>query len=244
MNKRDELVNKKNEADNAYYEIHEYAVRYVTDKLTDWLMKLEIANFAKVARVSEDHANILIPRKDEGYFHDIDLYFRQDWLDRAKKRTLEMNCGTFGSFKSTDIPECRYYIVIGKLTEHLAEIEADIQSFDWQKFNELQKAHYTADNELQKYDQAVKKAEDLMKAEELRKKIRVGVKVICGKQFTYNRDTKKYEDVDEVKTIGNVTAKNILFNEDYGRRTKIEDLIQKLMSGTWKFAENGKQNLN
>lgn len=40
-----------------------------------------------------------------------------------------------------------------------------------------------------------------------------------------------------VKTIEKVTAKRVMFKEDYGKQKKLGEMLQNLVNGSWRIVE-------
>ena len=223
---REELHQKVTVARDAFKEQFDKSVKHTNQVLERWMKDLDLGDAKVNPRISNECFEICVARGDDEMYHRFDITFRKNWSEEERK--LEMNVGTFGSFSPKDVQECRYYVIVGKLVEHIAEMERDLRDFDWKTFDELQRKFYDANYQLEEFDREQKKIADDNKKSEFRRMIRIGVKVNCGKR-------NRWSETDEIKTIESVTAKNVVFAEDYGHRTKIDDLLRRLVNGDWKF---------
>lgn len=102
------------------------------------------------------------------------------------------------------------------------------------KANKLFAAHdavsaeeWKARSKFEDLEQELKAYEQNLKRDEIISKIKLGTKVIVRKP------TKWMNEV--VKTVSHITGKNILFTEDYGKRTPKDELVSNLMSGKWEI---------
>lgn len=224
---REELQQKVNVARDIFKQRFDDSVRHTNQTIERWMKDLGIDDAKVNVRNSNECFEVCVPRSDsEKYYHRFDITFRKNWNEEERK--LELNVGTFGSFSPKDLQECRYYVIVGKLVEHIAEIERELRDFDWKKYDEIQREFYDANYQLEEFDREQKKIADDNKKSEFRRMIRIGVKVNCGKR-------NRWSETDEIKTIESVTAKNVVFAEDYGHRTKIDDLLRRLVNDDWKF---------
>ena len=88
-------------------------------------------------------------------------------------------------------------------------------------------AKVTADYEERMKSMA---AEYEAKIAEIASKIVVGAKVVVRKKSDWRSEI--------AKTIEHVTEKNVLFKEDYGKRTKKDELISNILSNRWELLES------
>lgn len=109
-------------------------------------------------------------------------------------------------------------------------MEADFRSFDWAFFDRTEKAMGAEDEAVKRFDEAAAKAEYGRKAAEMLARLKPGVKVNFGKPNTWSAE-------EEVKTIEKVTAKCVMFKEDFGKQKKLVEILQNLVNGTWRIVE-------
>lgn len=194
-----------------------------------------LASYAEVFNITDEHVEIgvtLHTAEGKSKGHSFDLYFHRPWGRENESRKLEMNFGCFGSFGSDDTLAIMYCQMLNAIATSLADIQNKLLFSDEGKkaFSEYKSADHDAwkaRDEVKKLLDEQKAKEHEAKKEEVLRKIAVGTKILCGKR--YNGDPVIYE-------IEHVTSKNILFKEDYGKRTKKEVLIDNLVRGDWKFA--------
>ena len=184
---------------------------------------------AEVSRVTDSMAEIKI--KADKHSHSFEIYYHQSFGE--KSRRLKLNFGCFGSFSSDDACAVHYCEVLGHVAGILSHLEEYLLKIP--KAKALFDAYDTAHREMWRANNALKEAqrEERKHADELKKakiasKIVVGAKVVVCKKSQWHGET--------VKTIGHVTEKNVLFKEDYGKRTKKDELIANIFSNKWEIA--------
>ena len=184
---------------------------------------------AEVSRVTDSMAEIKI--KADKHSHSFEIYYHQSFGE--KSRRLKLNFGCFGSFSSDDACAVHYCEVLGHVAGILSFLEEYLLKIP--KAKALFDAYDTAHREMWRANNALKEAqrEERKHADELKKakiasKIVVGAKVVVCKKSQWHGET--------VKTIGHVTEKNVLFKEDYGKRTKKDELIANIFSNKWEIA--------
>ena len=195
-----------------------------------------LASYAEVFNITDEHAEIgvkLHTTEGKSKGHSFDLYFHRPWGREHDSCKLEMNFGCFGSFDFHDDLAIMYCQMLNAIASNLAVIEPKLLFSDEGKkaFGEYETANHDAwkaRDEVKQLLDEQKAKEHEAKKEEVLRKIAVGTKILRGKR--YNGDPVIYE-------IEHVTSKNILFKEDYGKRTKKEVLVDNLVRGDWKFAE-------
>lgn len=223
---REELQQNVEVARTAFKAEYAKAEQHTNGIVQRWLNDLGITDAKVVNTRANEYFEIGVAKDGNYRHHTFDLYFEKNW--REEERKFRMNVATFGTFAPSDLPECKYYIAVGKIAEHSAEIERDLLNFDWKRYDEVQMKFYEEKYKLENFDREQKKIEEEQKKNEFRRMIRVGAKVNCGKRH-------RWSETEDVKTIENVTAKNVVFAEDWGHRTKIEELLVNLIAGSWKF---------
>ena len=200
-----------------------------------WIGRLGFGGKLQVGSVNLGYGMSVTTIPDErGRTDDIDNWFRTDFCgaresDGSRRRSLEI------SARSTRLAPDRkadllMAIVAGKFAENIAAMEADFRSFDWALFDRTEKAMGAADEAVKRFDEAAAKAEYDRKAAEMLARLKPGVKVNFGKPHTWSAE-------EEVKTIEKVTAKRVLFKEDFGKQKKLGEMLQNLVNGTWRIVE-------
>ena len=181
---------------------------------------------AEVSRATDSMAEITI--KNDKCHRSFELYYDQSFGEKSRK--LKLNFGCFGSFSSDDACAVHYCEVLGHVAGILSFLEEYLLKIP--KAKALFDAYDNACSEAWEARHALEDAqrEELKHADELKKaeiasKIVVGAKVVVRKKSQWHGET--------VKTIGHVTDKNVLFNEDYGKRTKKDELIANIFSDKW-----------
>ena len=181
-----------------------------------------------VRNISDEHATLNII----GSRHDIDLYYYHPRGD-DKIRKLQMNFGCFGSFGKDDASARTYCETLGHIAGIMDFLEHELCFTDEAKklFDDRKNAlndYYKADSVLNSLENELKAYKDDIKKNEILAKVKVGVKIIVAKATHWNNKI--------VKTIDHITAKNILFAENYGHRTSKDELVHNLQSGKWEIA--------
>ena len=186
------------------------------------------AKVAEVSRVTDSTAVITI--KNDKHSHSFELYYDQYFGE--KSRRLKLNFGCFGSFFSDDACAVHYCEVLGHiagilsfLEEYLLKIPKAKTLFD--AYDNARSEAWEARHALENAQREERKHADELKKAEIASKIVVGAKVVVSKKSQWHGET--------VKTIGHVTDKNVLFNEDDGKRTKKDELIANIFSDKWEI---------
>ena len=184
---------------------------------------------AEVSRATDSMAEITI--KGDKHCHDFEIYYHKSFGNESRK--LELNFGCFGSFSSDDVCAVHYCEVLGHvagilgfLEEHLLKIPKAKALFD---------AYDNASSEVWNVRHALEDAqrEERNRINEI-KKAEIASKIVIGAKV---RVRKKSDWRSEIaKTIEHITGKNVLFKEDYGKRTKKDELIANILSNKWEFA--------
>ena len=184
---------------------------------------------AEVSRVTDSMAEIKI--KADKHSHSFEIYYHQSFGEKSRK--LKLNFGCFGSFSSDDACAVHYCEVLGHvagilsfLEEYLLKIPKAKALFD--AYDNARREACHARYALKDAQLEERKHADEIKKAEIASKIAVGAKVVVSKKSRWNNEI--------VKTIGHITEKNILFKEDYGKRTKKDELIANILSNKWEIA--------
>ena len=203
------------------------------DALVAYIKNLLEANIdtkvAEVSRVTDSMAEIKI--KADKHSHSFEIYYHQSFGE--KSRRLKLNFGCFGSFSSDDACAVHYCEVLGHVAGILSFLEEYLLKIPKAKalFDAYDTAHremWRANNALKDAQREERKHADEIKKSEIASKIVVGAKVVVCKKSQWHGET--------VKTISHVTEKNVLFKEDYGKRTKKDELIANIFSNKWEIA--------
>lgn len=190
---------------------------------------------AEVSRATDSMAEIAIKgdkhhRSFEVYYSK-EVYYHKPFVESSRK--LELNFGCFGSFSSDDACAVHYCEVLGHVAGILSVLEEHMLGSP--KAKALFEAYDTACSEAWSAQHALedaqseerKRADDAKRAE-FASKIAVGTKVVVRKKSQWHGEV--------VKTIEHVTEKNVIFEEDYGKRTKKDELIANILSNKWEIA--------
>ena len=184
---------------------------------------------AEVSRATDSMAEITI--KNDKHHHSFELYYDRSFGEKSRK--LKLNFGCFGSFSSDDACAVHYCEVLGHvagiigfLEEHLLKSSKAKMLFD--AYDNARREALEVRHALEDAQREERKHADEIKKAEIASKIVVGAKVVVRKKSRWNNEI--------VKTIGHITEKNILFKEDYGKRTKKDELIANILSNKWEIA--------
>lgn len=184
---------------------------------------------AEVSRATDSMAEIKI--KDDKQYRDFEIYYHRRFGNEFRK--LELNFGCFGSFSSDDACAVHYCEVLGHvagilgfLEEHLLKSPKAKALFD--AYDNASSEVWNARHALEDAQNEERKHADEIKKAEIASKIVIGAKIVVRKKSQWR---------DEIaKTIEHITGKNVLFKEDYGKRTKKDELIANILSNKWEFA--------
>ena len=184
---------------------------------------------AEVSRATDSMAEITI--KNDKHHHSFELYYDRSFGEKSRK--LKLNFGCFGSFSSDDACAVHYCEVLGHvagtldfLEKHLLKSPKAKALFD--AYDNGRREEWNARRALEDAQREERKHADELKKAEIASKIVVGAKVVVRKKSQWHGET--------VKTIEHITEKNILFKEDYGKRTKKDELIANILSNKWEIA--------
>ena len=184
---------------------------------------------AEVSGVTDSMAEITI--KNDKCHHSFVIYYDKPFGEKSRKLKLNFEC--FGSFSSDDACAVNYCKVLGHvagiispLEEYLLKIPKAKMLFD--AYDNARREAYNARYALKDAQLEERKHADEIKKAEIASKIVVGAKVVVRKKSQWHGET--------VKTIEHITEKNILFKEDYGKRTKKDELIANILSNKWEIA--------
>ena len=210
-------------------EVHAKAYDALTTHIKSVLEANIDTKVAEVSRATDSMAEIKI--KDDKHQHDFEIYYHKRYGNEYRK--LELNFGCFGSFSSDDACAVHYCEVLGHvagilsfLEEHLLNSPKAKALFD--AYDNASSETWNAQRTLEDVQREERNRIDEIKKAEIASKIVVGAKVIVR---------KKSDGRSEIaKTIEHITGKNVLFKEDYGKRTKKDELIANILSNKWEFA--------
>ena len=212
----------KNEVNTKAYKALVAHIRNVLEANID-------SKVAEVSHVTDSMAEITI--KNDKHSHSFEIYYHRSFGEKLRK--LKLNFGCFGSFSSDDACAVHYCEVLGHVAGILSFLEEYLLKTP--KAKALFDAYDTAHREMWRANHALKDAQleerkhaDEIKKAEIASKIAVGAKVVVRKKSQWHDET--------IKTIEHVTEKNILFKEDYGKRTKKDELIANILSNKWEIA--------
>ena len=184
---------------------------------------------AEVSHVTDSMAEIRI--KDDAHHRSFEIYYHKRFGIESRK--LELNFGCFGSFSSDDAGAIHYCEVLGHVARILSFLEEPLLKCP--KAKQLFDGYDNARSEMWYARHALEDAqnEELDRANEIKKaeiasKIAVGAKVVVRKKSQWRDEI--------VKTIEHITGKNVLFKEDYGKRTKKDEFIANVLKGHWEIA--------
>ena len=162
--------------------------------------------------------------------HMISLYFDKQHDFNGYSRRLKLDFACFGSFGKSDAAAVKYCEVLGHVAGIMDALEDQLLNSDeakrlWNEFDDAQREawranskHSCVENEIAEYEEALEK--DIILS-----------KLLPGRQVMVSKPTA-YRPA-QYKTIESVTKKNIIFKEDYGRRTKKDDFAANVMRGEW-----------
>lgn len=184
---------------------------------------------AEVSRATDSMAEIKI--KDDKHHRSFELYYHKSFGENSRK--LELNFGCFGSFSSDDACAVHYCEVLGHVAGILGFLEDHPLKSPKAKalfdvYSNARSEAWNAKHALEDAQQEERKHADEIKKAEIASKIVIGAKVVVRKKSQWRDEI--------VKTIETITAKNITFKEDYGKRTKKDELLANLVNDQWKLA--------
>ena len=224
----EELEKIADEKNSIYFEKTKALEQHI-ERVLMGNIPFELAPFIKLyGNTSSAQVEVKLPNEKRG--HMFDLYYHPSF--GKKPRRLEMNFGCFGSFKADDETEIIYCKVLGFFASHLAELEQKLIFSDegkkaFAEYDQASSENYRANEDVKNAKWQQKKAEDEIKKDEILNELAIGTHIKI--------DVRRCNTV--VKTIGNITTKNVMFKEDYGKRTKKDELLAKLVNGDWQIVK-------
>jgi hypothetical protein len=227
---RETLVANLENASVPCKEEHDKLIANITKILNDILVSNNLTKVAKISRVNDSSAEVEVFRPNNKWGHTFSIYFHDRFNGDGSKtpRKVELNVGTFGSFGAEDAPEMNFYIVAGIFATNLPMLQKKVDEVGFDSYEDARRKMYSAKWELEKFDNAVRDTERAKQKVEIASKIVIGAKVVVRKKSQWR---------DEItKTIEHITGKNVLFKEDYGKRTKKDEFIANILSNKWEFA--------
>lgn len=227
-----ELKTKYEAERDSYSDMYAEVKKYLTDIFNKYINDLGMSEYATLTHVSDENATITVCRTKSNRGHDIDLSFYR--YDNVPHR-LKMNYWSFGSFMYKETDKVKYMVALGNIADSLESIEKDICSYDWEPLYDAYSKMRSAESLLDRYNTVLHNRAEDMKKKELLAKMKKGSRIIIGVSNRYVGD--KFVDCDYIKTVGSITGKNIMFDEDCGRRTKLDYALGQLILGNWKIKE-------
>ena len=229
----DELNDNFKNSVNAYKESYTNLKKHITDVLEHYIMELGMKDYAFVHSVTDNNAEIVVGKENnrDGYSIDLTYYYRY----HDKNPHVRMNYWSFGSFDFTEKEKIDYMIALGKVAENLKNIEKDISDYDWKSYCSLLDKKEADDSLVARYKVITLRNERKEKEAKLLSKMKEGSKIIVDVRNRY--EGEKIVKYDVIKTIKSITTKNIMFEEDYGSRTKKDYALGQLILGNWKLKE-------
>lgn len=185
---------------------------------------------AEVVYVNDSTAEIGIKGTERS--RTFNLYFHEPWHGEVRK--LEINFGCVGSFNKNDTACIRYCEVLGHVAGIIGILEEKMLTSPeaqkiWNEYETARNESWEVKHELENVEREEYLKETELKKADLLSKIAIGTKVMVKQPTKWNPD-------GIIKTVEHITGKNILFKEDYGRRTRKDELVQELMANRWTIA--------
>jgi len=194
--------------------------------ISSTMAEMKIDKLASLKMRGLEAAEVVVPCPDS-YGHTIDIYFYTPWESKDKKRKVEMNTCTFGSFDGNDQSAVDYYVVAGALASSLKTLQKKFDALDESAYKTAYNAYTKAHYELKQFEKDIKDREHQEQVKAIESKLVAGTKLRVG------YDWKKEPIYD---TITHVTSKNIVLEKDYGHRTKKEHAVNNIILKKWEFA--------
>lgn len=194
--------------------------------ISSTMAETKIDQLASLKMRGLDSAEVVVPCPGK-YGRTIDIYFYTLWESKDKKRKVEMNACTFGSFDGNDQSAVDYYVVAGALASSLKTLQKKFDALDESAYKTAYNAYSKARYELEQFEKDIKDRERQEQVKAIKSKLIAGTKLRVG----YNWKKEPIYD-----TIANVTSKNIVLEKDYGRRTKKEHAVNNIILKKWEFA--------
>ena len=212
---------RREESQNSFNALHEFINKVLKKNIH------AVCDDADSIKIESDNNGARIK---VGKNYGIDLYFEKD--PKEEKRMLKINFSCFGSFGKNDVNAVKYCKVLGSVTTIMEVIEMQLFATDtakslWSAYETTKREFWRANERARKIENDIKDIETAVRKESILSKIAVGCKIMTNRS--------PYSVGQIVKTVERITGKNIIFKEDWGRRTKKHDLITNLMCNRWQI---------
>ena len=194
--------------------------------ISSTMVEMKIDKLASLKMRGLESADVVVPCPNK-YGRTIDIYFYDSWESKDKKRKVEMNACTFGSFDGNDQSAVDYYVVAGALASSLKTLQKKFDALDESAYKTAYNAYTKARYELEQFEKDIKDRERQEQVKAIESKLVAGTKLRVG----YNWKKEPIYD-----TIAHVTSKNIVLEKDYGRRTKKENAVSNIILKIWELA--------
>lgn len=214
-----EMAAKSEDKRRLYKELHDY--------LDNTLKKNVDTSAVKVA-CSDSSARLEIGNLG------IDLYFERPWCaEDGHARVLKINSCCFGSFDKTQEECVKYCETLGHVAGIMKELEYLLLRTDavkrlWDAYDAASSAASRAANKVREIEGSIKSIEAELRKMKILAQVFPGCRIVVKKASSWHGPV--------IKTIEHITGKNIIFKEDWGRRTKKDELISNLMCSRWEIA--------
>lgn len=182
--------------------------------LDDVIANVGISSFTKVSSINDSCAVIEVERPGRNYGHTFSLYFHQTFDGSPRK--IELNVGTFGSFSCDDQPEANFYIAAGAFAASLRDIQEKFNAIDFTTYEQAHHKSWKAHDELQSFDNALRKAEEDKIKQAIESRLVPGAKIKMG---------VNWDKTDRIDEVIKTTHKRIYFKWCFDYKTR-EEVIQ------------------
>ena len=232
---REELVAVYETARAVFKPLHDAAKAHVRSVVEDFATRHGFMSEVDID-VTERSVRIAVKDDKETHWYKTELSFEKEWSDKA--RHLKMSVGGYSSCGTDNPTQLKLYAIVGKLAEELDVLASALDLFDWAKYDAADRAAYDARYAVDKFDIDARRAEREAAKADARARLVPGVTIMTGEN---SWSGTLYDTIERVTAKTLFTKHVRVFKGDrsvpYDERIRIEEALDNIVSGKWKFVE-------
>ena len=232
---REELVAAYEAARAVFKPLYDAAKAHVRSVVEDFATRHGFMGEVDID-VTERHVQIAVKDEKERHWYKTELFFERDWSDKAWR--LKMSVGGYGTCGTDNPTQLKLYSIVGKLAGELDVLESALDLFDWAEYDAANRAVSDARYAVEKFDIDARRAEREAAREDARARLVPGATIMTGEN-SWNGTL--YNTIERVTSKTLFTQHVRVFKGEssvpYDERIRIEEALEKIVSGKWKFVE-------
>lgn len=232
---REELVAVYEAARAAFKPLYDAAKAHVRSVMEDFAKRHGFMSEVDID-VTERHVQIAVKDEKERYWYKTELFFEKERGDKARR--LKMSVGGYGTCGTDNPTQLKLYSIVGKLAGELDVLASALDLFDWAEYDAADRAAGDARYAVEKFDIDARRAEREAAKADARARLVPGVTIMTGE----NTWSGTHYDTIERVTAKTLFTKHVRVSKGdrsfpYEDRIRIEDALERIVSGKWKFVE-------